>query len=94
VGGVSESIHRNEGVSVGKCEMLDDWRKVWALLDGDILKATGRHHNLAPFIEQTREMLALHWPAVEAFSHRLIELGRVEGEQVQAIIDRAMRMAA
>ena len=34
-------------------------------------------------------MLTAHWPAVTALAHALIEEGRVEGEDVERIVDSA-----
>jgi hypothetical protein len=44
---------------------------------------------LRPFIERTGTMLEAHWRAVEALAEALIEHGRIEGERVQVIVNRA-----
>jgi hypothetical protein len=95
-GGIAEAIHR--GVcsrqevlrfAEANCEADADMEQARAVL-GDLFRVTAYRFEARDFAGRTLEMLLAHWPAVEALAEALIEDGRIEGEDVERIIDRSM----
>ena len=85
-GPVAESIHSGRPPTANG--MGVDLSRALALLDGDLYRLTGERLALAPFLDHTRRLLTARWPAVTALASALITHGRVEGRDVERIIDR------
>jgi hypothetical protein len=86
-GGVAEAIHRGTAVHIASCRMEADPQRALALINGDLFRLIGHRHGLQPFLELARSMLEAHWPAVDALARALIRDRRIEGDEVEAIID-------
>ena len=70
--------------------MEGDLSRVEAVL-ADLRALTGYSSFWAGhFADRTLEMLEDHWGAVEALAEALVDEGRIEGNQVEAIIDRSL----
>ena len=92
-GGIAEAIF------LGTCEA---WRSHCS--DADLERAadvcrelrrlTGYAFRAEDFADRTLTMLLANWPAVEAVAEALVEDRRIEGEDVEAIIDRSMSGSA
>lgn len=96
-GGVAEAIHR--GVGGGGRDLLR-YAEAHCQIDGDLQRAadvladlrrlTG--YDLYPmhYADRTLEMLLDHWPAVTALAEALVDERRLDGDDVEAIIDRSL----
>ena len=95
-GGISEAIYRGErdkrevlAFAESNCAMDDDLSKAADVL-GDLRRLTGYRFEPRDFVGQTLAMLLANWPAVTALAAALVEHRRIEGEDVEAIIDHSM----
>jgi hypothetical protein len=91
-GGIAEAIYRGERrkhnilrFAMRHCGCSLDQMKVEATL-ADLHTLTGRRHSEHRFVERTRALLLMNWPAIRALAEALTEAKRLEGEQVDAII--------
>ena len=57
---------------------------------GDLFRLTGVRYDAQRFAERALAVVLAHWPAVEALASALIENRRIEGEDVEQIIDHSM----
>ena len=99
-GGVAESLHRC-GIRHGRelwsfaescCAVDGDLERIAAVL-GDLRRLTGYRYRPEEFAEPTATMLLEHWPAVSALARALVAERRIEGDEVEAIIDRSLRLS-
>jgi hypothetical protein len=74
------------------CRMATDLTKAAAVL-GDLSRLTGRRYDEQRFAERALELMLTHWPAVTALASALIETKRIEGDQVEQIIDHSMEFS-
>ena len=95
--GGSEAIFRGERCqgevlrfAEAHCCVDDDLTKVADVL-AELRRLTAYRFEAQDFIERTLTMLELNWPAVEALAEALVDEGRIEGDEVEWIIDRSLR---
>ena len=95
-GGIAEAIFRGVrsrhevlAFAESNCEMDADLERAAPVLR-DLWRVTLYPFEPRDFVGRTLEMLLANWPAVEALAEALIEDGRIEGEDVERIIDRSM----
>jgi hypothetical protein len=90
-GGVGEAIARGDGLfDHDNCD--HDLDAVAAMLR-EFFRATGVHYDPQCFSDRAHALLTTHWRAVEAVASALVEHGRIEGAEVEAIIDQSMMVA-
>jgi len=93
-GGIAEAIHRGERrrhevlrFATRHCNADADLRLA-AAVQADLRRL--RRYDEQHLVDRTLAVLLAHWPAVEAVASALIENGRIEGKQVEHIIDHSM----
>ena len=93
-GGIREAIHRGER---RRLEVLR-FAKLNCDTEADLKLAEGvladlrrlRRYDEQNLVDRTLAVLLTHWPAVEGVAAALIEHRRVEGDQVERIINDCM----
>jgi hypothetical protein len=93
-GGIAEAIYQGEwrkhrvlGFAAFNCGADNDLDRSAELL-ADLRRLTRRKHREQQFAEAALALLLEYWPAVEAVGAALIEHKRIEGHQVEEIVDR------
>jgi len=99
-GGIAEAVLRGErrpkevlAFATRHCDMDNDLEKAVAV-GGDLRRVTGYVFQPGDLAERTLLMLQANWRAIAALSLVLISERRIEGEDVERIIDGALRVAA
>jgi hypothetical protein len=94
-GGIAEAVHRGErrrqevlAFAASNCSIDGDLKQARAVL-ADLRRLTGCRYDEQRFAERALALLLAHWRAVEALAAALVEDHRIEGDQVEAIVDRA-----
>jgi hypothetical protein len=95
-GGLAEAMFRGEtrerealAFAELYCSMDDDLEQASDVLDA-MHRLTGYRLHAKHFVERTLVLLQSHWYAVKALAAALVLHGRVEGAEIEAIIDHAM----
>jgi hypothetical protein len=95
-GGIAEAVHRGErrgravlSFATRHCNADADLRRARTVL-ADLYRLTGCHNGEQYLAERTLAMLLANWRSVAALAAALIEHRRIEGEQVERIINDCM----
>ena len=96
-GGIAEAIHHGvrrgrEALRFAEAHMEMDLTKAEPVLR-DVFRVTGYDVGPQHYADRTLLILEAHWPAVTALAAALIENGRIEGKDVERIIDRSIGSA-
>lgn len=95
-GGIADAIHRGErrgravlSFATRHCNADADLRRARTVL-ADLYRLTGCHKGEQYLAERTLAMLLANWRSVAALAAALIKHRRIQGEDVEAIIDHSM----
>jgi hypothetical protein len=92
-GGIAEAISRGERrkkkvfwFAVFNCGCRDDLKTAAAVV-ADLRKLTGRQHGERRFGERVFALLLAYWAAVDALASALVDAERIEGDQIEKIVE-------
>jgi hypothetical protein len=95
-GGIAEAISRGERrkkeifwFAAFNCACGDDLKSAAAVL-ADLRKLTGHRYGERRFAERARDLLLANWSAVDALASALVDVERIDGDQVEKIVGRRL----